>query len=304
MAEFLNPDDFTKYMLRKLSPLPIPVEVTEPLLIELSYGDDEPVLSIPLKTAYEAYRQEPSELDALLEPYVLEIGWTAQKPRFAARDIFENTVPVMKDLLLEPIAQDGETVSLEDKEVVLRLPKGPVLFQELVNRPEEHLVVQYLLEKDHNLVELARGDVLTCFPEPSQIAGIAMQNLARRAVDSGLTTRGFRVENFLTPITLVGFRDESLSKYVASLVNVSDVMAVLEKNLEGQAGMLAIIPTREQLLVTVDVEEQAIGEMGVLASYLKAEAVKAKTDNAVSSLVWRFKGGELTSLQTVRIEDM
>ncbi len=298
MPEPLSQSEFTDYVVSQLKPLGIPIQVPEPLVVELHYADGEPILAIALNNVYDAYAESPEQLGSLIEPYVLEIGWTTHQPRFPARQIFEKAVPVMKDILLEPIAQDGETVVLDGKEIVLRLPKGPVLFQDLVNRPEEHLVVQFMLEGENELVELSRGDVLTCFPEPTQIAGIAVQNLARRAVASGLTTRGYHVENFHTDILLIGFRDDSLANYVASLVNIADVMSVLEKNLNAQSGLLVIIPTRDQMLVTANTEEQAICEMGLLAGYLKKES-----DKPVSSLIWRFKDGEVVGLQTVKLEE-
>jgi hypothetical protein len=297
MSEHLTPTEFTEYLVKRLEFLNIPVSVSQPLEMELHYGEGEPVLAIFLKNVYESYVENPDQLEALTEPYVVEIGWTAQQPRYPAREIFERTMPVMKDILIEPVAQDGETVQLGEKEIVMRLPKGPVLFQDLVKRPEEHLVVQFMMEAEGKLVELSRGDVLTCFPEPAQIAGIAVQNLAKRAVQSGLTTRGYNVENFQTKMLLIGFRDEELTDYVASLVNIADVMSVLEKNLNAE-GMLVIIPTRDQMLISADLEEQAICEMGLLANYLKKESRKP-----VSSLIWRFKEGEVIGLQTVKLEE-
>lgn len=297
MSEPLTPEEFTEFLVKRLDFLNIPVTISQPLEMELHYGEGEPVLAIFLKNVYDTYLQAPDQLEALTEPYVVEIGWTAQQPRYPAREIFERTMPVMKDILIEPVAQDGETVQLGEKEIVMRLPKGPVLFQDLVKRPEEHLIVQFMMEAEGRMLELSRGDVLTCFPEPAQIAGIAVQNLAKRAVQSGLTTRGYNVENFNTKMLLIGFRDEGLTNYVASLVNIADVMSVLEKNLNATE-MLVIIPTRDQMLISADVEEQAICEMGLLANYLKKESKKP-----VSSLIWRFKEGEVVGLQTVKLEE-
>src|SRR5207253_3110206 len=118
-------------------------------------SDGEPVLAIALKNVYEAYTGTPELLSGLIEPYFLEIGWTTHQPRYPAREIFEKAMPVMKDILLEPIAQDGESVVLDGKEIVLRLPKGPVLYQDLVNRPEEHLVVEFMLESPEEMLELS-----------------------------------------------------------------------------------------------------------------------------------------------------
>lgn len=114
MSHLLSEQEFTDYLVTQLKPMEIPIKVPEPLLVELDYGQGEPVLSIALSRVYEAYRNEPAALDVLLSPYVTEIGWTAQGPRYTARDILENTMPVMKDILIEPVAQDGETVQFGD----------------------------------------------------------------------------------------------------------------------------------------------------------------------------------------------
>lgn len=298
MADALSPEQFTQYLADKLKPFGITIVVPEPLVIELHYGENEPVLSIPLKSTYDQYLAMPVELDNLVAPYVVEIGWTVQPPRYKARDIFESTMPLMRDTFRDPIVQDGEKIVRDGQEMVMRLPKGPLLYNELINRQDEHLIVQYMLAKDNNLLELHRGDVLTCFPEPSQIAEISIQNLARAALQSGLTTRVYKVENFQTEPVLIGFRDEKLSNYAASLINIHDVMLALEKNLEATEGLIAIIPSRDQLFVTTKVDEQAVCEMWLLARHLKAEAA-----SAASGLVWRFQAGDVTGIQTVNLKE-
>lgn len=298
MPELLSKEEFTQYLVDQLKPLEITTAIPEPLVVELHYGEEEPVLAIPLNQVYEIYSQSPDQLNDLLNPYLTEIAWTVQLPRYKARQIFEKTLPLMKDLLQEPIAQDGETTILDGQEITLKLPKGPVLYQELIDKVEEHLVVQFIMDLDGDTIELHRGDVLTCFPEPAQIATIAIQNLGKRALEAGLTTRTFKVENFQTEPLLIGFRDQTLTDFVASLVNVSDIMKALEKNIEAQDGMLVIIPSREQLLVSKEVDDQAVCEMWLLAKHLKAES-KAP----VSGLIWRFKEGQIAAVQTVNLKE-
>jgi hypothetical protein len=298
MANVLSEEDFTQQLVERLKPFNIEIVVPEPLKIELHYGNDEPVLSIPLKTSYEQYVAAPDNPEGFFAPYVMEISWTVQPPRFKAREIFENTMPLMRDLSRDPIVQDGEKIVREGKEMVLRLPKGPVLYNDLITREDEHLVVQYMLEKDNDLLELHRGDVLTCFPEPTQIAELSMQNLGRRALESGLTTRVYKIENFQTEPILIGFREESLEPYAASLINIHDVMLALEKNLEATDGLIAAIPARNQLFVGTKVDEQAVCEMWLLARHLKSEAAQP-----ASSLVWKFKDGEITGVQTVNLKE-
>lgn len=298
MANLLTEEGFTEQLVERLKPFKIEIVIPQPLVIELHYGQDEPVLSIPLNTTYEQYLTAPDNLNGFLVPYVTEIGWTVQPPRFRAREIFEGTMPLMRDLTRDPIVQDGEKIVREGKEMVMRLPKGPVLYNDLITREDEHLVVQYMLEKNNELQELHRGDVLTCFPEPTQIAEISMQNLARRALESGLTTRVYKIENFQTEPVLIGFREESLANYAASLINIHDVMLALEKNLESSDGLIAAIPARNQLFVGTNVDEQAVCEMWLLARHLKAEAAVP-----ASSLVWKLKAGEITGVQTVNLKE-
>jgi hypothetical protein len=298
MADLLTEQGFTEHLVERLKPFNIEIVVPESLVVELHYGPDEPVLSIPLKATYEQYLTSPDNLDGLVIPYVTEISWTVQPPRFKAREIFERTMPLMRDLTRDPILQDGEKIVREGKEMVMRLPKGPVLYNDLITRDDEHLVVQYMLEKDDELLELYRGDVLTCFPEPTQIAEISMQNLARRALESGLTTRVYKIENFQTEPVLVGFREESLANYAASLINIHDVMLALEKNLEAPDGLIAAIPARNQLFIGTKTDEQAVCELWLLARHLKGEA-----SAPASSLIWKFKEGEITGVQTVNLKE-
>lgn len=298
MAELLKAEDFTNHLVERLKIYQIEIVVPEPLIIELHYGVDQPVLSIPLKEAYETYTTAPDKLEIVIAPYVMEIGWTVQPPRYEAREIFEGVMPMMRDIARDPVLQDGEKIVREGKEMVMRLPKGPVLYNDLINRDDEHLVVQFMLARDNQFIELHRGDVLTCFPEPGQIAEISMQNLARRALESGLTTRAYKIENFQTEPVLVGLRNEKLTEYAASLINIHDVMLALEKNLDAEDGLIAAIPARNQLFVGTKVDEQAVCEMWLLARHLKAEA-----SSPASSLVWRFKEGEITGVQTVNLKE-
>lgn len=298
MTNVLTAEDFTKLLVERLKPFNLEIVVPEPLVVELHYGTDEPVLSIPLKAAYEQYLSAPESLEAVVVPYVTEISWTVQPPRHRAREIFEGTMPMMRDLTRDPIVQDGEKIVRDGKEMVMRLPKGPVLYNDLITRDDEHLVVQYMLEKDQTLLDLHRGDVLTCFPEPNQIAEISMQNLARRALESGLTTRAYKIENFQTEPVLIGFREASLENFAASLINIHDVMLALENNLEATDGLIAAIPARNQLFVGTKTDEQAVCEMWLLARHLKAEA-----SVPASGLVWKFKSGEITGVQTVNLKE-
>ncbi len=298
MADILTAEGFSENLAERLRVFNLSVAVAEPLEVEISYGDDQSVMMIPLKTVYEQYVSAPETLERLIAPYITEVGWTVQLPRYPARQIFENTMPLMRDLVQSPLVQHGEKIERAGVDIVIRLPKGPVLYSELVTREDEHLVVQYMIEKDGELLDLHRGDVLTCFPEPDQIVEIAMNNLRSRVLESGLTTRIYKVENFETEPVLIGFRQEHLADYAASLINIQDVMQALERNLEAKNGLIAAIPARNQLFVGTQLDEQAVCEMWLLARHLKTEA-----SIPASSLVWKFKDGEITGVQTVSLKE-
>ena len=172
------------------------------------------------------------------------------------------------------------------------------LYDNLITRDDEQLIIQYVMERSSGTVELHRGDVLTSFPEPDRIAEIALQNLAHRSLESGLTTRVYKIENFDTEPVLVGFRDGKLANYAASLINVRDVMLALEKSMSAGDGLIAAIPARNQLFIGNKLDEQAICEMWLLARHLKAEAAAP-----ASSLVWKFKNGEIIGVQTVNLKE-
>jgi len=296
MSDLLNEQEFTQQLADQIIPMGIETRIPEALVVELHYGESEPVLAIPLKAVYDEYRQDPTRLSSLFAPYVREIGWTVQEPRFSAREIFEKTVPIMKDTLAEPIPQDGDKVIVDGKEIVLRLKKGPVLYQEMIARPAERLVVQFMLETDDSLTELHKGDILTCFPQEGQIANIAIQNLARKAVESGLTSKIYNVENLRTGFHLIGLRDASLSEYVASLINVADILKALQDNLEAPAGMLVSIPARDKMFISRDLTDDALCELWFLGRHTREQSA-----SPLSSLIWTVNGGEIAGVRTVNL---
>ena len=78
----------------------------------------------------------------------------------------------MRDLLRTPF-------SIAESQAEGVLGKGPVVYQELVNRPEENVVVQLVLAKNEIVVPLHVGDMLRSFPEPAQLSSVAVQNSAQ-----------------------------------------------------------------------------------------------------------------------------
>lgn len=298
MSSHLNESDFTQALITQLQPLEVSARAAQPLLVEIHYGEGEPVLSIPLKSTYEQYKEKPEALDELLLPYVREIGWTVQPPRYSVQQIIENTMPLMRDLQVHPIPQHGDKTTVNGHEIVLSLSKGPVLFQEMIERPDEHLAVQFVLDFDGSRADLHLGDTLTFLPDPEQVANIAIQNLAARALQSGLTVRNYQVENLSTEFILVGFRDESLRGYVASLLNVPDVMLKLQDIVEAPQGLLVSIPTRDRMIICKDLKDNAICELWLLARH-----VKNNSQVPVSNLIWKVKDGEIEGVQTVTLKE-
>lgn len=284
----LNEQEITDELASRLRQFNLELNSPQPLQLDISYGDDEPVLSIKLHNIYEMYCEDPGQLDTLLQPFVVEIGWTVQPPRYSARHIFEQARPVLKDLLRTPSEDDAR----------LNATKGPVVFKELVSRPEEFVVVEFVMERDGQRTELRKGDVLPCFPKPGEMAAVAAQNLARIAAETGLTATKFPVDEQQTKPWMVGIKDNSFAPYAASLILVPDIMRALEKDMGAENGLLAIIPSQEWLLIATESDDVAVCEMGMLAKYLKERA-----EEPVSSFVWHFTNGQLDRVQTVDLHD-
>lgn len=288
MTEILSDIDFTHRLLNKLESLEgVGISAPEPLNIQLNYGEGEPQLTIKLDNIYEEYKSDPGQLDVLLQPFVTEVGWTVRGPRVPAREVATLAMPIMRDLHKNPFPEP-EMASV----------KGPIVYQELVERPEERVVVQFILKKETDILSLHTGDVLPCFPDPKEVAMVAVQNLRQLVIDVGLTLSEFPVENFQSVPWSVGFRTEDARQLLAALVIVPEVMKTLEGTLNSPDGLIAAIPARDILLLSTNLEDTGVCELGLLAQYLKEQA-----EHPVSSFVWRFKGGLLERVQTVELEE-
>jgi hypothetical protein len=288
MTEILSDIDFTHRLLDKLDDLKgVGISAPEPLNIQLNYGEGEPQLTIKLDNIYEEYKSNPAQLDVLLQPFVTEVGWTVRGPRVPAREVATLAMPLMRDLHKDPFPEP-EMASV----------KGPIVYQELVERPEERVVVQFILKKETDILSLHTGDVLPCFPDPKEVAMVAVQNLRQLVIDVGLTLSEFPVENFQSVPWSVGFRTEDAKQLLSALVIVPEVMKTLESTLNSPDGLIAAIPARDILLLSTNLEDTGVCELGLLAQYLKDQA-----EHPVSSFVWRFKGGLLERVQTVELEE-
>jgi hypothetical protein len=291
MADILTPTDFTAQVAQRLEKYDIGVSSPEPLSIEVSYGQDEPVVTLKLEQMYAEYEKTPDKLDVIVQPLVTEVGWTANGTRYSFVDIAEHSLPVMRDMMRRPFSEE-ELKSTDGSS------KGPLLFQELVKRPEEEVIVQFVLAKNELIMPLYTGDMLRSFPNPAQFTQHAVQNLRRIVLELGLTLSEFKIENFTASTYLVGFRGARYRDFIASLITVPEVMKTLQETLQAQDGLVAILPSREQLLVTANREDTAVVEMGLLARHMKDEA-----NDPVSSFIWHFNNGTLARVQTIDLSE-
>jgi hypothetical protein len=291
MGTQLNEADFTKFVVDKVAALGLNVATPQPLTITVEYGVGEPVLTLKLDSAFEEYKQEPGNIDVILVPLTTEVGWTVNGTRYTFSDIQEHSLPVLRDLKRTPF-------EAEENSVELGTSKGPIIYQELVNRPEERVVAQFVMAKNEIIQPLHTGDMLRSYPDPNAFSSMAVQNLRRVAQEVGLTLSEYQIENFGATPWLVGFRGGAFRNFVSALITVPEVMATLEKTINSEEGLVAILPARDKMIITANMEDTAICEMGLLARYLKDEA-----ENPVSGFVWHFKDGALRRVQTVELAD-
>lgn len=291
MPEMLNPAEFTAEVADKLSAYDVELNTPEPLSIKVLYGENEPVLTLKLDQLYSEYEKSPEKLPALVQPLLTEVGWTVNGTHYAFADINEHSLPLMRDLKRHALSEEETGDTGESS-------KGPLLFQELVNRDEEHVIVQFVLAKNEIIQPLFTGDMLRSFPEPAQFTSHAVHNLRNIVLALGLTLSEFQVENFEGAPWLVGFRGGTHRQFLSSLITVPEVMRTLQQTLNSEAGLMAILPSRDQLLVTSALDENTIIEMGLLARYLKSQS-----QEPVSSFVWHFKDGLLTRVQTIDVRE-
>ncbi len=292
MKQPLNEADFTALVADKLATLDVVVSSPDKLALSVQYGESEPTLTLRLDSAYEEYVAEPDKVDVILLPLITEVGWTVNGNRFTFSDINDQTLPLMRDLKRTPFDTSQEMSESGGGS------KGPFIYQELVNRPEERVVAQFVLAKNELVLPLHTGDMLRSYPEPSQFSSLAVQNLRRVVQEIGLTLSEYQIENFGATPWLVGFRGGRYRQFIASMITVPEVMSTLEKTINSTDGLVAILPSRDKLIISSNLDEAAVCEMGLLAKYLKDES-----DEPVSSFVWHFQNGSLRRVQTIELSE-
>jgi hypothetical protein len=292
MPELLSEDDFTDRFTDKIREYDLAPSAKEPLVLELHYGGDEPVLTISLKTAYQQYMEQPSRLDEVIEPFVRDLGWTVQMPKFSAKDIYETTLPTLRNFMVTPPTADEVDMEPSSSR------KGPIVFEDLLRSATEYIAIQFYLPQPGNLVALRRGDIIPCSPDSKVISKLAFNNLAMAVQKNGLTATPLKFESLTIHSWLIGLGAGLLPQQVPAMICVPEIISSLEDSLKATTGLTAILPSRDQLIVSIDCEDTAVCELGVLARQLWQRAPEK-----LSSFVWCFKDGALTGVQAVELEE-
>jgi hypothetical protein len=288
MTTTLNETEFTDYVTDQLGRYAqLEVSSPEPLTVAIVYGVSEPVLTLKLGEAYEEYKTKPEQLSIIIQPLVTEVGWTANGRRYSFSDVSDHTLPLMRDLKRMPFAPEEKTPNPAES-------KGPLVYRDLVNRHDEQIIVQLVLAKNELVQPLYLGDALRSCPDPGQLMMLAVHNLRRHVLEIGLTLSEYPIENFSSLPWLVGLRQGKYREFLSSLITVPEVMDTLQKTLNAESGLVAIIPSREQLVICAEGDDEVNTQMGLLARHLKGEA-----NDPVSSYIWHFQNGILNRVQTV-----
>ncbi len=291
MPELLSEEDFTERFIDKISDYALEPKMREPLVLDLHYGVDEPVLTISLQAVYEQYVENPPRFHEVMEPFVRDLRWTVQDPRYPSKDIYEMTLPILRNFVVSPPTPHEAGTDPSSQ-------KGPIVFEDLLRSPAEYVVIQFKLPRGEEEVALRRGDIIPCSPDAKVISKLAFNNLALAVQKHGLTATPLKFETLSVRAWLIGLGSSSLPDHVPAMICVPEIMRSLEESLRAENGLIAILPSCDQLIVSSDIEDTAVCELGVLAQQLFLRA-----DEKLSSFVWCFKGGSLTGVQAVELEE-
>ena len=291
MPEQLSEEVFTERFTERISGYDLSPTIREPLVLQLHYGGEEPVLAISLKAAYAQYIEDPARLDDVLNPFVRDLGWTVQSPRYTCREIYEHTLPVLRNFIVEP-------PSASEVDTDLSSLKGPIVFDDLLRSPSEYVVVQFTLPRGPEQVSVRRGDIIPRSPDTKVISKLAFNNLALAVQKHGLTATPLQFESLSVRAWLVGLAGDPLPEQLPAMICVPEIMRSLEDSLKATDGLVAIVPSKDQLIVSIDTGDTAVCELGVLAQQLLQRAPQR-----LSSLVWGLKNGVLSGVQAVELEE-
>ncbi len=289
MPDLLSENEFTERFREAIEDYNLAPSCKEPLILELHYGDDEPVLNLSLKEAYARYQANAEPLAQIFEPYLKDLNWTIQEPRYASKELYEHCLPVLRNFDSTP----------PDEFELEKSPKGPIVFEDVLKAPNEYVVMQFNIFKDSTYLPLHKGDTLPCIPDANLLAQLSLHNLALATEERGITATPLQFESLRARSYLVGLADERYKPSVAALSCITAVMASLEETLQSQNGLIAVMPAQDQLIVSIDNNEESIVELGVLAQQiLKRSAVP------LSSLVWTFEQGQLKAVQALSLQEL
>lgn len=288
MADTLSETEFTQRFIDQIQSLSLDAQCKEPLTLELHYGDDEPVLNLSLKEAYEHYKASPGNLHETMAPYIQDLKWTAQTPRIPSKDLYQHCIPTLRNFMVFPPTESELTLS----------DKGPISYEDVLKAPTEHIVMQFNYFEEGIYTPLCKGDTLPCIPDQKLLAQLSLHNLALTTEAGGITCTPLPFENLRSKAYLVGFGDDRIRPSIAALSCIPQVMASLEETFRARHGLIAIMPAQDQLIISVDTDEQALVELGVLAQQLASRA-----PIPLSKLIWSFDEGNLAAVQALDLEE-
>ena len=292
MPNLLTEQEFTERFTEAISKYKLDPGCKEPLLLELHYGDDEPVLTLSLKDAYGRYKHEPEILEDVLQPYIQDIGWTVQEPRYRAKEVYELSLPTLRNFFIAPPSSD-ELSTIDEN------PKGPIVYDEVLKTATELIVMQFSIYKDDTYTALRKGDTLACVPDQSLLAKLSLHNLAVSAEAVGITATPLQFETLKARSWAIGLQDEKRRDTVTAMTCIPAVMDSLEVTFRARLGLIAIMPTVDQLIVSIDTNDESICELGVLA-----HQIMRRSPNPMSGLIWTFQEGNLTAVQALELDEM
>jgi hypothetical protein len=292
MPNLLTEQEFTERFTEAIRQHDLSPVGKDSLILELHYGDDEPILTLSLKDAYARYTVDPDNVSEILRPYVQDIGWTVSYPRYPSKKVYENTLPTLRNFFLHApseheLSEDGMS------------HKGPIVYDEVLKTASDFIVMQFNMYEGGLYTPLRKGDTLRCCPDVGLLAKLSLHNLAYLTENAGINATPLKFESLKAQSYMISLGDDRLKSSVAALSCIPPVMASLEETFRARHGLIAIMPATDQLIISVDSSEEAICELGVLAQQLIRRA-----PDPLSTLIWTFDEGNLKAVQALELEEV
>ncbi|MBX9687710.1 MAG: hypothetical protein K2X27_13475 [Candidatus Obscuribacterales bacterium] len=291
MPNLMSEQEFTERFTERIQSFNLAPRCKENLVLELNYGPEEPLLCLSLKEAFLRYQELPAQLEDHFRPYIQDLRWTVASPRYKSKELYEQSLPVLRNFYLEPPTDD----ELADSEAS---PKGPIVYEDLLKAPSEYIAMQFNIFKDEIYTALRKGDTLPCIPDKTLLAQLSLHNLALATESAGITATPLQFESLKAQSWLIGLGDEKYKKSISALSCIPPVMASLEETLKARNGLIAIMPASDQLIVSINNDEQSVCELGVLAQQLRDRA-----PNRLSAFVWTYQEGNLEAVQSLDLQE-